>query len=80
MVGIWYGCATKAVACICSTSVPKLSLSTDERRSEYTTPRSLSTTFGSKSRLRMRSASRSKISSVALDGNQFWYTVTSELV
>ena len=50
-VGIWYGCATKAVACICSSSVPKLSLSTDERRSEYTTPRSLSTTFGSKSRL-----------------------------
>jgi len=28
----------------------------------------------------MRSASRSKINPVALDGNQFWYTVTSELV
>ena len=61
-----------AVACTCSTSVPKLSLSILARRSEYTTPRSLSTTCGSKSRLRIRSDSRSKISSVALTGNQFW--------
>ncbi len=80
MVGIWYGCATNAVACICSISVPKLSLSIDERRSEYTTPRSLSTFSASKSRLRMRSDSRSKIRPVTELGNQFWYTVTSELV
>jgi hypothetical protein len=52
----------------------------DDRRSEYTTPRSLSTTFGSKSRFRMRSDSRSKIRLVAEFGNQSWYTVTSELV
>ena len=80
MTGIWYGCATYAVACICSISVPKLSLSTPARRSEYTTPRSLVTFSGAKSRLRMRSDSRSKMSPVAELGNQFWYTVTSELV
>ena len=81
MVGIWYGCATNAVACICSISVPKLSLSTDERRSEYTTPRSLSTFFGVEVEIAhaIRLEVEDQRRSTEL-GNQFWYTVTSELV
>ena len=47
------------------------------RRSEETTPRSLSIIFGSKLRSRMRSASMSNISSSAVRGNQSVYTVTS---
>ncbi len=69
MTGNWYGCATKAVACTCSASAPALSLSMAERRSEYTTPRSLSMIFGSKARFASRSASSSKMVSSAERGN-----------
>ena len=47
------------------------------RRSECTTPRSLSITFGSNARLRRRSASTSNTVASAARGSQSWYTVTS---
>src|ERR1035437_7332066 len=55
--GQWYGCATNAAASASSESMPPLLLSTEDRRSEYTTPRSDAIIFGSNARSRMRSAS-----------------------
>ncbi len=57
-----------AAARNCSYKVPKLLLSTEVRRSEYTTPRSDSMIFGSKLKSRMRSASMSIINGSALGG------------
>jgi hypothetical protein len=51
--------------------------STERRRSEATTPRSLSTDTESNASVAMRSASSLKIVSSADRGNQFWYTVMS---
>src|ERR1035437_782279 len=78
--GQWYGCATNAAASASSESMPPLLLSTEDRRSEYTTPRSDSIIFGSNARARMRSASMSNICSSMELGNQSVYTVTSLLV
>src|SRR5882757_8913125 len=60
--------------------MPWLLSSTRNRRSEETTPRSLSITAGTNARFATRSDSRSSTSSSALRGNQSWYTVTSSLV
>lgn len=49
-------------------------------RSDSTTPRSLSTIFGSIVRWAMRSLSSLKIVSSDVAGNQSWYTVTSLFV
>ena len=70
IVGIWYGCARYAVACTCSCKRPTRLSSTRSRRSECTTPRSLSITFGSNARLRRRSASTSNTVASAARGSQ----------